>query len=132
MRQALWPDEIQASHQAEMNAWCDAPERCVAFVAEARDGSLVGFVEASIRSDYVPGTTTSPVGYLEGLYVTPPYRRGGTARALVNAAEQWALERGCREMASDVDLNNVVSQSTHTALGYRESERVIFYRKPLG
>lgn len=131
MRQALWPDESQASHQAEMNTWCDTPERCVAFVAEAGDRSVVGFVEASIRSDYVPGTTTSPVGYLEGLYVIPAYRRGGTARTLVRAAEQWARELGCREMASDVDLVNLVSQTTHTALGYCESERVIFYRKPL-
>lgn len=131
MRQALWPEVNRETHQAEMNAWCEDSNLCAAFVAEAEDGTVIGFVEASIRTDDVPGTSTSPVGYLEGLYVVPSCRRSGTARALVTAAERWAFSLGCREMASDVELHNNVSQSTHTALGYCETERVVFYRKAL-
>ena len=37
--------------------------------------------------DYVNGCTTSPVGFLEGLYVAAAARRQGVARALCDAAE---------------------------------------------
>lgn len=131
MRQALWPEGTEDTHQAEMKAWCDARDRCAAFVAEAEDGTLVGFVETAIRSESVNGTTTSPVGYLEGLYVIPECRRSGLARALVTAAEVWATGLGCREMASDVDIDNSTSQRAHEALGYEETERTVFYRKAL-
>src|SRR4051812_24138199 len=58
----------------------------------------IGFVEASKRVDYVNGTNSSPVAFLEGLYVEPCARRKGVARALVAAVEQWAVGEGCTEL----------------------------------
>jgi aminoglycoside 6'-N-acetyltransferase I len=101
------------------------------FVAYTESNAAVGFVEAALRTDYVNGTTSTPVAFLEGLYVVPEARRQGVARALVAAIERWALDRGCREFASDASLANHVSHTVHRALGFEKTERVVFFRKPL-
>ncbi len=84
-----------------------------------------------MRRDYVNGCETSPVLFLEGIYVSPEYRQRGIARLLCEAIANWGREKGCTEFASDVLLENRDSQSFHTALGFDETERVIFYRKLL-
>jgi aminoglycoside 6'-N-acetyltransferase I len=84
-----------------------------------------------LRFDYVNGCSTSPVGFLEGLYVREAARRRGVARGLVAAVELWASERGCTELASDALLVNAQSQKAHRAIGFAETERVVFFRKPL-
>ena len=84
-----------------------------------------------MRSDYVNGCETSPVAFLEGIFVEPSQRRNGMARALCIAVEQWARDRGCREFASDADLSNLVSHRMHDALGFIETERVVYFRKLL-
>jgi GNAT superfamily N-acetyltransferase len=58
-------------------------------------------VEAAARTDHVNGTNTSPVGYLEGIYVVPSARRHGLARQLYQRVEAWARDQGFREMGSD-------------------------------
>ena len=82
-----------------------------------------------MRTDYVNGTSTSPVAFLEGIYVVPEARRKGVAAALIAAISKWALSIGCRELASDALLENEVSHALHLALGFQETERVIFFRK---
>ena len=129
MRQALWPEESAEGHRAEMAAWCGDPARCAAFLATGESGNPVGFVEVALRTEYVNGTTSSPVGYVEGLYVVPAARKQGVARALMGAAEGWVRDRGCRELVSDVAWDNRISQAAHQALGFRETERTIFYVK---
>ena len=51
--------------------------------------------------------------------------------ALVEAAEQWAREQGCTEMASDGELDNRAGEAFHKALGYEEVERIVCFRKSL-
>jgi aminoglycoside 6'-N-acetyltransferase I len=91
----------------------------------------IGFIEGSIRSDYVNGTETSPVGFVEGVYVAPTLRRNGVARALFAAIGDWAKARGCRELASDALIDNEGSQRAHRALGFEETERVVYFTKRL-
>lgn len=107
------------------------PGRHVQFVAYTPARLAVGFVEASLRSDYVNGTGSSPVAFLEGIYVTTEHRRQGIAAQLVDAVAAWASSLGCREFASDAPLENELSQRVHNALGFRETERVVFFRKVL-
>ena len=127
LRSSLWPDGTEAEHLRYM---ADALDRghCVR-VALAPDGSAVGFVEASRRVDYVNGTSTSPVAFLEGLYVTPSARRQGVARSLVDAVERWAAAQGCSELASDSPIENVTAHAAHRALGFQETERVVYFRR---
>jgi aminoglycoside 6'-N-acetyltransferase I len=99
-----------------------------AFVADC--GTLVGFVELGIRN-YAEGCITSPVAYIEGLYVEEAHRRSGIGRALVAAAEHWAKERGFAEMASDALIGNDTSLAAHKAYGFAEVERIICFRKSL-
>lgn len=90
-----------------------------------------GFVEASIRYDYVNGATCSPVAFLEGIYVDPAVRHTGIARRLVEKVSAWAKGRGLAELASDANLSNKTSHAVHEALGFEETERVVFFRMSL-
>jgi len=129
LRCALWPDE---NHEM-MRAACEpmlADKDNAVFVA-TYDGRLIGFAEVALRHEYVNGCETSPVTFLEGIYVDPAQRRKGIARALVSAAEAWGREKGCSEFASDILLENTLSHRMHAALGFEETERVIYFRKKI-
>src|SRR6476659_8789932 len=106
-------------------------QRTPLFLAREQEGKIIAFAEATLRRDYVNGCSTSPVGFLEGLYVEAPYRGRGLARLLNKALEEWAASLGCTEFASDVLLHNESGQKAHEALGYEETERVVFYAKRL-
>ncbi|MGF6256302.1 aminoglycoside 6'-N-acetyltransferase [Ensifer sp. LBL] len=131
MRVALWPDTPAADHRAEVESCLAEGDRYASFLCEDEAGVAAGFAEASIRHDYVNGCETAPVGFLEGIYVLPAYRRRGVARALITAVERWATSRGCQELASDTATDNLRSQSLHMALGFEETERVVYFRKEL-
>ena len=131
LRQALWPDCPPHAHLDEMRSFLLDPGRYAQFVAYGEGGEAVGFAEAALRTDYVNGTRTSPVAFLEGIYVAPAQRRRGWGRALVNAVAGWARASGCSELASDALLENEASHLMHRALGFEETERVVFFRKDL-
>lgn len=66
----------------------------------------VGFAQCQLRNDYVEGTDTSPVGYLEGVFVKEDYRHKGYAKELLSNCEKWAKMMGCVEFASDCEIDN--------------------------
>ena len=92
-----------------------------------KHGLAAGFAQCQLRRDYVEGTETSPVGYLEGIYVRENARRQGIARRLLSACEEWAKEKSCKEFASDCELTNTESQAFHLAAGFREANRIVAY-----
>jgi aminoglycoside 6'-N-acetyltransferase I len=112
-----------------MEEYLVEPDR-KAFLAERPEGGLCGFLEAAIHP-WAVGCEHRPVGYIEGWYVDPDMRRQAVGRALVEAAEAWARSEGCRQMASDTQTENLVSQHAHAALGYQESYRLVYFRKDL-
>jgi aminoglycoside 6'-N-acetyltransferase I len=132
LRLQLWPDCPQQQHLEEMASFLREPNRFVQFIVRDASGRGVGFAEASIRTDYVNGTSSSPVAYLEGLYLAPEARGKGFARSLVHAISVWARAAGCTELASDTQPENLVSQAVHTQLGFVETERAVFFSKSLG
>lgn len=127
-RAALWPHDLE-THRREMAALLARPERYGQFVAYGPDGTPLGFAEAAVRTDYVNGTESSPVAFLEGIFVHPTGRRQGVARGLVRTVEAWAHSHGCGELASDALLHNEASHAMHRALGFDETERVVYFRK---
>jgi aminoglycoside 6'-N-acetyltransferase I len=131
LRQQLWPHCTREGHLSEISSFCARPDSFAQFVAYTDSGQAIGFIEIAVRTDYVNGTDSSPVAFLEGIYVVPEARRLVTARALVAAAERWAINRGCREFASDAAVENETSHAMHHALGFQETERVVFFRKLL-
>jgi aminoglycoside 6'-N-acetyltransferase I len=129
LRLRLWPEAPQPEHLSGM-ADSLARGHYVRLAMTESDGA-VGFVEASKRVDYVNGTSSSPVAFLEGLYVAPDFRRRGIARALVQSVVEWARDGGCRELASDSLLDNPGAHAAHRALGFEETERVVYFRRTL-
>lgn len=91
----------------------------------------VGFAQCQLRHDYVEGTESSPVGYLEGIFVRADYRHRGYAGELLRECEKWAREKGCREFASDCELVNEDSRRFHMAMGFSEANRIICFTKEL-
>lgn len=103
---------------------------CAVFLCE-ENGNRVGFAQCQLRRDYVEGTSSSPVGYLEGIFVEEAYRHRGNARALLATCERWAREMGCSEFASDCELSNEASLAFHLKMGFAEANRVICFAKTL-
>ena len=130
MRCLLWPSTSVAEHENEMSAYFMRGEGFLTWVAEKSDKRMMGFLEASIR-EVAEGCDTRNVGYVEGWYVEPDFRRTGVGRLLVSHAAQWARARGCKEMGSDSELENEISLKTHLGLGFEETSRLIHFRKRL-
>jgi len=105
-----------------------SPEKGVVFLAVERS-DVCGFAEATMRHDHVNGCETSPVAFLEGIYVGPKQHGTGIGRALLDAVQSWAQARGCSELGSDADIENSASHAFHRAIGFEETERVVFFRK---
>jgi aminoglycoside 6'-N-acetyltransferase I len=130
MRRALWPECPLREQKREIAGFFVDTRNQPVWVAQATDGELAGFLEVSVRN-YAEGAGRRNVGYLEGWYVKPGFRKQGIGRALVKAAEDWAARRGFTHMASDTGLSNATSLEAHLAMGYREVERGIHFIKPL-
>lgn len=95
------------------------------------ENTPVGFSQCQLRNDYVEGTETSPVGYLEGVFVLSEYRHKGFAKELLQACQTWTKAKGCSEFASDCELDNKESYGFHMAMGFTEANRVICFRKDI-
>jgi len=130
LRAQLWPDATVQDLKNEAVAMLgDVAGGVVAFVAVNSDGSVRAFAEAALRRDYVNGCETSPVAFLEGIYVRPEDQKRGLGRQLFNTVLSWAREQKCTELASDALLQNEMSQAFHKAIGFQETERVVYFRK---
>ena len=125
----LWPDHTVEEMYTEFEQILAKPD-AACFLAYA-DEKAVGFAQCQLRHDYVEGTVSSPVGYLEGIYVADGYRKHGIARELLSACESWAKEKECSEFASDCELDNVQSLQFHLNVGFEEANRIICFTKKL-
>jgi len=125
----MWEDNVLEELAAELEDIINSSEAAV-FLGMV-DGQAIGFAQCQLRHDYVEGTETSPVGYLEGIFTRAQYRRKGFAKQLLSACENWAKEQGCTEFASDCELDNTESFNFHLGLGFEEANRVICFKKKL-
>jgi aminoglycoside 6'-N-acetyltransferase I len=131
LRAALWPDGAVEDHRTEAEDALNQSDGLVAYVAEAPGGVIAGFVEAALRHDYVNGCDTSPVAFVEGLYVRPEHRKADVARRLCAAVADWGRAQGCTELASDANIDSLESHAFHQAIGFEETERVVYFRMTL-
>ena len=125
----LWPDNTWNTLRPEFEELLES-EKDIVYLANV-EGSYVGFIHMSIRTDYVEGSSSSPVGYVEGIYVEDNFRNKGIAKKLVQAGEHWSKALGCTEIASDTQLDNYESQQFHEKIGFREAGRIVAYIKDL-
>lgn len=125
----LWPGHTLDELIQEMTLFIAHPDAKV-FLA-THDSETIGFAQCQLRYAYVEGSSSSPVGYLEGLFVKEAFRKQGFAKKLVNACEKWAKKKGCHEFASDCEIENEESLAMHLKLGFNEVNRIICFRKDL-
>ena len=125
----LWPDNELETFIQEFAALLVQHDAKIFLAYDGKEA--VGFAQCQLRHDYVEGTSTSPVGYLEGLYVKEAFRKQGLARELTLACEEWSKEKRCREFASDCELENVESVKMHLKLGFHEANRIVCFTKQL-
>ncbi len=132
LRSRLWPWDMVESHIKDAQALylSGHPDRA-AFAALGADEHVSGFAEAALRRDYVEGCDTSPVVFLEGIYVVEAMRRQGIARALSDRVAMWGAAQGALDYASNALLDNTDSHAFHAAIGFAETERVVFFKRSL-
>jgi aminoglycoside 6'-N-acetyltransferase I len=130
MRAALWPEEDAAAHARGIDALL-ARTDVWGFIAEDASGRALSFAEVAIRP-YANGCDSAPVAFLEGIWVAESARRHGIGAALIAHIEAFLLARGFIELGSDTQLANLPSQDAHRRWGFAETERVVYFRKPLG
>lgn len=123
----LWPGSTTEEMRADLQTVLSKED--AAFFLLFVEGRAIGFAQVSLRYDYVEGTQTSPVGYLEGIYIEPNHRRRGLGRSLVTACEVWVRRKGCDEFASDCELTNEESLLFHLHTGFLEANRIICFTK---
>ena len=120
----LW-DHVPAQLEPEFAALTASPEAACFLAFDGVDA--IGFAQCQLRHDYVEGTSTSPVGFLEGLWVEEAHQRQGVASGLLRACEDWARSVGCTEFGSDCELGNEASLAFHLASGFEEANRTIWF-----
>ena len=125
----LWPDNTVEEMRLEFSEIITKTD--AAFFLAYVEETAIGFAQCQLRHDYVEGADSSPVGYLEGIYVAEEYRKHGIARELLSACESWAKSKGCTEFASDCELTNSESLAFHLRMGFLEANRIICFTKRL-
>lgn len=129
MASLLWPGHDISDLKFELSNYIST-DNGVIFISFC-ETVPVGFAQCNHRNDYVEGTQSSPVGYLEGIYVKEDYRKRGIGNKLLIQCEEWAKNKGCSEFASDCELDNIESFKFHMRLGYEEANRIICFKKNL-
>ena len=109
------PDLDSARHWLEDNI---DQERSTVFVAD-NGGSLLGFTQL-----YPTLCSVDLVKYfvLYDLFVDPSGRRSGVARALMNAASEWAKAQGAARLDLETARDNAPGQALYGDLGYELDE----------
>ena len=125
----MWTDHVPEDLTEEFRRLVTNDD-AVCFIRYVED-KPIAFAQGQLRRDYVEGTESAPVGYLEGIFVAEGYRKQGFAAELLSECEKWAKEKGCTEFASDCEIDNADSLSFHMAMGFEEANRIICFRKDL-
>lgn len=128
LAQMMWTSDIEELIE-DFNELIENDEAEI-FVAVEKE-QIIGFAQCQLRHDYVEGTESSPVGYLEGIFVKEEYRHQSYAKKLLNECEKWSKEKGCDEFASDCELTNDTSLKFHLKVGFEEANRIICFTKKL-
>ncbi len=85
------------------------------FVAAVEE-EAVGWVHVSLYQTLA----TDDAAELRGLVVDEKWRRQGIGRQLMDAAERWARQHGCRTMYVRTRLSRQQAHAFYRQLGYRQ------------
>ena len=99
-----------------------AQRQSVIFLAQTPQGHAVGFCQ--IYPSFC-SVIAQPIAVLYDLFVAPTTRRNGAARALLQAADYYAIEQGFARLDLTTAKNNMKAQALYESEGWSRDE--IFY-----
>ncbi|RDW16226.1 aminoglycoside 6'-N-acetyltransferase [Oceanobacillus chungangensis] len=126
---SLWPENEFEALKDEFATLIDRDQHKI--LLTLIEEQTVAFIHLSIRNDYVEGSNSSPTGYVEGIYVSPEYRKQGISRRLFKEGRKWLLHKGCKQVGSDIEWSNQVSYEFHKSIGFKEANRLITFIQDL-
>jgi aminoglycoside 6'-N-acetyltransferase I len=128
MAEQLWTKYKKDDLATHLRNACNSKTKKV-FLALTPEEEVVGFSIFSIRTDYVEGATSSPTGYLEGIFIEAGFRKLGIAKSFIQQGEAWCKEKGCTQLGSDTWLTATESRKFHKKLGFREEDELVHFLK---
>ncbi len=108
--------EIRVADHHLFDAQLASASPDVLFLVAEEDDAVLGTIFANTRSDYF---TRATVAYVEVLAVSEAAAGKGIGRALMEATERWARERGFGRVELAVFANNRRARAFYEHLGYR-------------
>lgn len=129
-REELYQDLDPAYSEAEIHRIANDPNMITYLIFEDDSDEPVGMLELSLRN-IVDGCNSSPVAYIDGLYVVEKWQNRGIGPQIVAFSKKWAMEQGCTELAVDTELDNERAQQFYLKNGFEETFRIVQYRMDL-
>lgn len=126
-RQSLYHDVEIEFHEEEIELILKDSTKATFLVFEKEDEMPIGMLELSLRN-VVDGCLTSPVGYIEGIYLDEKTRGKGYGKLMVDFSKKWAKNQGCSELGCDAELDDIKAQSFHQKMGFKETYRIVQYK----
>lgn len=128
----LWYEHAQAVHG---NGHCAAPKLPVfrALEAEGRlvvavvegGGQVVGYAIAGLIADLHRDQTRA---WCSSLFVSPGYRRGGTALRLMHALEHECMARGASQMMWPAPADSTLDKMMRRMRGRYRTHEIVYTR----
>lgn len=94
-----------------------------------RDGDAAGFTQLY---PMFPSVSAARVWVLNDLFIAAGARRGGVARALLQAAEEFARADGALRLELETTTDNQAAQALYRAAGWQPWDGTLRFRLPLG
>lgn len=97
------------------------------FVAAREDGAIIGWLHVQER----PALHMPRAAEVTALVIDSAHRRTGCGRALMAAAEQWALSRRCELVALRSGVDREDAHRFYRSLGFAQTSASYKFTKPL-
>ncbi|MEO1216557.1 MAG: GNAT family N-acetyltransferase [Bacteroidota bacterium] len=87
----LWPESKIEEELAYVQSIQQSEKDC--FFRLIDDDILQGFIQLKIRSEYAEGANSSPLAYVEGIYIRTAFRRKAWADKLIKKPKHGLAKR---------------------------------------
>lgn len=110
------PEHLWRGDEKILMAWAEGKEPdCLIQVAQDEDQQVLGVAMSRLRAELLSG---EPSAHLEVLMVAKSAEGSGIGRALMDAAESAARDRGARSMTLHAFATNTRACGLYERLGY--------------
>ena len=96
-----------------------SPQQGVIKVARSENGKVIGMVSAQLVISTAQG---APSAWVEDMVISAPWRAQGLGRTLLDAALQWARDKGATRAQLLVDTENTPAVGYYRHLGWESTQ----------